>query len=418
MQESKTVEFKEKITNSFLKTVSAFANYNDGVIVFGVDDSGNVLGLENPEEICLRIENMINDSIEPRPKFWFGINQEDKTVELHIEEGEDKPFFYKGKVYRRSDTSTVEVDKFELKRLVMEGLNIDYESVESREKDLKFETLGKYLNEKLGIGEVNEDIAKTLGLINDNNKYVMAAELLADTNKLPGIDVARMGKDINTFIDRRTFAGESILSQYEKCLDMFKLYYQYEEVDGAYRTSKDMIPYEAFREALVNALIHREWDVRGHTKVAMYEDRIEITSYGGLPRSVSKESFCNGESTYVRNPIISNVFFRLGLAELFATGIKRINKEYQDKVVKPSYKIYDNIICIILPVVDEEKVLTLAEETVYNVLKHPRRIMASSEIVQETGFSKDKVVRILNSLREYHYIKAIGNGRGTKYDIT
>ena len=70
MRETRIVEFKETITNTFLKTVSAFSNYDGGTILFGVDDDGNIKGLPDVKQACLDIENKINDSIAPQPDFW------------------------------------------------------------------------------------------------------------------------------------------------------------------------------------------------------------------------------------------------------------------------------------------------------------------------------------------------------------
>lgn len=69
MRETRTMEFKETITNTFLKTVSAFSNYDGGVILFGVDDEGNSKGLSDVKQSCLDIENKINDSISPQPDY-------------------------------------------------------------------------------------------------------------------------------------------------------------------------------------------------------------------------------------------------------------------------------------------------------------------------------------------------------------
>lgn len=75
MKETKTLEFKESITKTFLKTVSAFSNYDGGKIIFGIDDNGNVIGLNNPEDMRIDIENRINDSINPQPQYSISVNK-------------------------------------------------------------------------------------------------------------------------------------------------------------------------------------------------------------------------------------------------------------------------------------------------------------------------------------------------------
>ena len=91
MRESKTLEFKENVTNTFLKTVSAFSNFGDGDIEFGVDDDGNQVGIKEPDKVCLDLENKINDSIKPRPDFKFKINRTTNVITLSVMEGMYKP---------------------------------------------------------------------------------------------------------------------------------------------------------------------------------------------------------------------------------------------------------------------------------------------------------------------------------------
>ena len=127
MRESANLEFKSEVSNAFLKTVSAYANFRDGSILFGVDDDGVAIGVDDVSQACLSIENKINDGITPRPMFSLEIDGIKKTIRLDVQEGPDKPYLYRGKAYRRSDSSTVEVDRVELNRLTLEGENLTFE---------------------------------------------------------------------------------------------------------------------------------------------------------------------------------------------------------------------------------------------------------------------------------------------------
>ena len=104
MRETRIVEFKETITNTFLKTVSAFSNYDGGTILFGVDDDGNIKGLPDVKQACLDIENKINDSITPQPDYTLEIQNNDQTIKLTVKSGLQKPYLYKSKAYKRNDT--------------------------------------------------------------------------------------------------------------------------------------------------------------------------------------------------------------------------------------------------------------------------------------------------------------------------
>ena len=147
MKENRELELKLTITNTFLKTVSAFANYGSGRIIFGIDDNGKIVGIDDLDETCLNLENKINDNIVPKPNFSFIKNNRDKTITLVVKEGLDKPYLYKGKAYKRNDASTIEVDRLELNRLTLEGMNRYFEELRSNDQDLKFEVLKKELKE-------------------------------------------------------------------------------------------------------------------------------------------------------------------------------------------------------------------------------------------------------------------------------
>ena len=414
MKESKELELKSTITNTFLKTVSAFSNYNSGKIIFGIDDNGKIIGLENIEELCLDLENKINDNISPKPDFRFIKDTKKNIITLIVEEGLNKPYLYKGKAYKRNDTSTVEVDKVELNRLTLLGLNQYYEELKARKQDLEFKVLKKELEEKLSLKNFSKDVLKTLNLYDDKNAYNNAAELFADKNSFSGIDIAKFGKSINEILDRNLFVNISIISQFQKTLEVFNRYYKYEQILGSERIKKELIPEKAFRETIANALIHRTWDVNSNIRISMYEDKIEVSSPGGLPSGISEKEYLNGQISQLRNPILANIFFRLKYIEMFGTGIRRINESYKNFAVKPNFEIFENSIKITLPITKTELFLTTDEKIIMDILEKGN-ILSSSEILEKVEFKKDKLNRILKNLIQKNYIDVIGNGRGTKY---
>ena len=415
MKETKKLEFKSDITNTFLKTVSAFANYEGGQIKFGVADDGKVIGLKNPVQSCLDIENKINDTIRPQPQYELVVQESDKTVILTIEAGRNKPYTYKSKAYRRNDTATIEVDELELTRLILQGKNINYEELPADNQELSFKILEKRAKQEIGIKSLNKDVLKTLNLYSDSDGYKQAAALLADENEFPGIDIARFGESISIILKRVTFEHESVLEELEKAVRIYRDYYQYEEIQGIERKKVEKIPEEAFRETIANALIHRTWDVNAHIRVMMFDDRIEISSPGGLPTGISEEEYLKGNVSVLRNPILGNVFYRLHIVEILGTGIVRIREAYKYSDKKPVFEIFDNSIKVILPVIGNAD-LTGDEKVVYEVLSKtmPKSI---SEITDMTPFGKSKVTTLLKSLARKNYVSVTGNGRGTKYKL-
>ena len=416
MRETRILEFKETITNTFLKTVSAFSNYDGGEILFGVDDDGNIKGLSNVKQACLDIENKINDNISPQPNYTLEIQNSDQTIKLNVKSGLQKPYLYKSKAYKRNDTSTIEVDTLEFSRLVLEGKNIRFEELPCIDQELSFEILQSNLKEKIQIETFNKDTLKTLNLYDDVNGFNNAAGLLADKNHFPGLDIVKFGENISIIQKRITFENTSVLDIYEKALSVFRDYYQYEVIQGADRKMVEKIPEAAFREAIANALIHRVWDVDSQIRVSMYDDRIEVVSPGGLPSGITEDEYLSGKLSVLRNRNLANVFYRLGFVEIFGTGITRIKQVYSEASVKPSFEVSENAIQIVLPMYEESTNLTEDEKVVYKLLSK-NMLKSMSEIAPYISFGKSKTTKLLKDMEQKGVIAIEGKGKGTKYRI-
>lgn len=415
MKENRYLEFKSEITNTFLKTVSAFANFGDGRILFGVGDNGDSIGFADPQKVCLDIENKINDSISPKPDFNLSVN-DDNTVCLEVSKGRYTPYLYKGKAYRRSDTATIETDQGELRKLAIEGANLSFEELSYGNNLLTFEALETKMKKTMGIKALSEDVLRTLGFFTEDGEYNNAAAIFSDVNNFYGTDIARFGNSISEIMERETVSRVSVLEQYDKAVSYFKRYYQYEEISGIERKTVELIPEAAYREAVANALIHREWDINSHIRIAMFKDRIEINSPGGLPKGITRREYLSGGISYLRNPILGNVFFRMHYIEMFGTGISRILELYRDAAVKPQFNITENVISVILPVLKTTYDVTEDEAKIISVLKGAYQL-SSSEISKASGFSRAKTIRLLNMLTEKNFVKCTGKGRGTKYQL-
>lgn len=416
MRETRNLEFKETITSTFLKTVSAFSNYDGGTILFGIDDDGNIKGLSDLIKSCLDIENKINDTISPQPDYVLEPNEVNKTIKLIVKSGLQKPYLYKSKAYKRNDSATIEVDTLEFSRLVLEGKNISFEELPCKDQNLTFHFLEEQLEKTVQISSFNLDTLKTLNLYDNNNGYNNAAGLLADNNEFPGVDIIKFGENISVIQKRITFDHMSILEVYKKTLEVFRDYYRYEVIEGPERKNVEKIPEAAFREAIANALIHRVWDVNSHIRISMFDNYIDIVSPGGLPSGISEEEYLNGKISVLRNRNLANVFYRLGFVEIFGTGITRIKQLYESSFVKPRFEVSENTIKIELPVFEDISDLTDDEHLILKALS--KTVLKSiSEIVPSTPFGKSKVSSLLKILEKKGVILIQGKGRSTKYII-
>lgn len=271
---------------------------------------------------------------------------------LTVFEGAAKPYLYRGKAYRGNDSSTVEVDRLEFGRLLLKGSNSTFDALDSARQSLSFNWLGRELTEKAGIAQLDDNALISLELKKPDGLFNNAAALLADANDFYGIDIAHFGGSINIITARCVFERQSLLEQLDSTMKMFDDQYTYEEIVVFERVARERIPREAFREAMANALVHRCWDVHGSIAVRMFSNRVEIASPGGLPDGVTEEMYLAGGPSIARNPILANVFFRLGYIERFGTGIPRIKDAYSDSLVSPEVVIGDSDVVVILPAQD------------------------------------------------------------------
>ena len=421
-KESSKVELKRELTDSFLKTVSAFANYGGGKIVFGVSENGSVVGIVDPEKTRLQLEHKINDSISPRPEFFLNTSsfEEKQIVELTMSKGKNAPYLYNGRAYKRSDTSSTPLDSNELRRLSLDSSSMTFDQLPSHEEELSFKVLERWLQETVGLKKLGDDSLRTLGLMKDD-QYLRSAELLADTNQnaQSATIIVRFGKTISEFMDRADLTYQSLLSQYQGAMEMFDKWYQsYEAVDGFLRVPRIQIPRDAYREAVANALIHRRYDQGGAVQVAMYEDRVEVTSPGGLPEGVSETAYLYSQISIPRNLVLAEVFHRLHLIEKFGTGIDRIRKEYEPYASKPHFEVSDVLIRIVLPVIDYKKrpeEISLEERILLLIAQEGS--VSRAEVEQSTGYGKTRVYQILNSMIQAGKIIQSGKGPQTRYQI-
>ena len=166
-KESSKVELKRELTDSFLKTVSAFANYGGGKIVFGVSEDGSIVGIADPEKTRLQLEHKINDSISPRPEFVLNtvIFEKKQIVELAVSKGKNAPYLYNGRAYKRSDTSSTPLDSNELRRLSMDSSSMTFDQLPSHEENLSFKVLERWLKQEVGLKKLGDDSLRTLGLM-------------------------------------------------------------------------------------------------------------------------------------------------------------------------------------------------------------------------------------------------------------
>ena len=367
--ENEKIEFKENAkTNTYIKTVVAFANGNGGKIVFGVKDNGEIIGVENEFEVMDGIINTISDSCYPMiiPDISLHTLENRTIILVEIEGGKKKPYYLKSKgmqkgTYIRSGATTRIIEEdYILKELVLEGENkyfdqqICYgESVNDEEIERFCEWLEELERENSGsdakIKKVTKNTLLGWKVLEEKNGRIFPTNAYILLSGKENWEVSRKiqcgvfkGETRSIFVDKKEFEG-SIIMQLEKA-------YQYvlekinlgSDIVGIYRVDKYEIPPKSIREVIANAVIHRSYLEPNDIQVALYDNRLEITSPGMLLSGVNVKRMKEGYSK-LRNRAIASVFAYVNIIEKWGSGIPRIMNEIREYgLQEPEFIIFEN----------------------------------------------------------------------------
>lgn len=429
MIESEKYEFKSEYTDNILKSVVAFANSEGGKILIGVDDNGKTVGLKNIDECYTRVTNSIRDSISPDITMFikYTVNEKDKTIEVAVSEGTNKPYFLKSKgmrpegVYVRQGATSAPASVEKIRQMIKLSEKESFESGRALNQELHFtEATNEFSIKNVEFGESKY---VSLGVLNpDDGLFTNLAVLLADecehTIKVAIFD----GNDKKTFKDRKEFTG-SLFKQLRNCYEYLELCnHTAATFEGLDRIDREDYPASALREALLNALVHRDYSFSGSIMINVFDDKIEFVSLGGLVSGLSKEDILRGVSQ-TRNKNLANVFYRLKHIEAYGTGIQRIYDLYADDSVQPDIIITDNTFTMVLPnrnsaTETEKKVIstsaTAQEQIIIDYIKDNGSI-TDDEIQDMLDIKKSRAYNIVKSMKDKGVLVTKGRGNDKKH---
>ncbi|NSS86180.1 putative DNA binding domain-containing protein [Enterococcus faecalis] len=371
--ETNLYDKKEKLEinkpKSWLKSVSAFANGRGGKLIFGVKEDNTILGLSNYQEVSENISEIIKIKMDPNPEFDMEIKEIDGKVILILSVfvGKNTPYFVvdggSRTAYKRVGNQSVPASRIDLFNLSLKGEHISYDSLESKKKieDVSFKELKIEYKERTGKDFEEKDL-KSFGLVNDEGNLTIAGALFADNYQVyqsrvfctrwNGLTKANGRMDA---LDDIEFEG-NIIYLLKASLDFVKRNSKKMWKKGpVYRIEYPEYPERAVQEALVNALIHRDYSVIGsEVHVDIYDDRLEIYSPGGMYDGTFVQDLnpLNVSSTR-RNPIIADVFARMDLMERRGSGLRKIIEAYEaeenyNEELKPEFKSTESSFTTIL----------------------------------------------------------------------
>lgn len=461
--ESANIEFKVEVpkrSEKYIKSVIAFANTAGGKIIIGVDDKSNeIVGVDKDEvfKIMDNITNTISDMCYPQIFPNIGVDTiEDKCViVIEIYPGANRPYYIKslgkedGTFIRVSGTSRP-ADEAILKDLELQGSNHSFDEMICVEQKFDINqaqelcsAIKKYMveaaktkSEKEKVKDVTLQNLINWGVVKnlDGNLVPTNAFVLLTNNTFPFAKIQCAlfkGTERVIFIDKRDFEGplyEQIEEAYEFVLKHINLG---AEINGLVRTDTYELPTEAIREAIVNAMTHRNFLDRSCVQVAVYDDRVEITSPGMLYGGLTIEQIKEGGSK-IRNRCIAEVFSRMKIIESWGTGIKRmfssckeygirepelleIGDSFRVNLYRPSYNDIHQSSPKRSLKSSLKDVNRTQQKIIEMILLNPK--MTQTAMAEELGITSRAVKKSIKELNEKGILQRVGSARSGYWEV-
>jgi ATP-dependent DNA helicase RecG len=442
--ESESLEFKSSLAdiNEIVEDVSAFSNSKGGKILIGISNSGEVVGVEIGKDTIERLTNKIVNNTEPKvfPSIRVEKIEKKKIIVIEIQESKEKPVFAFGRAFKRVGKSTLRMSKDEIERLILEKKKVYWDSLiceEASLEDIDEEKVRWYLERREKMRKMPKQIdIKTL-LIN-----IGAAKETNGKVKPTNAGILFFGKNPQRFIPTRIigvrFKGTELSRTTIDTIDChgtlpemieqvedfvrrnirlfgFRTKYSFERID------KLEYPMEAIREAIINALIHRDYFELTDVQLFIFDDRIEIINPGPFPEGVSPEKPIHKP----RNPILCQLMRDIGFIEKYGSGIyfmKNLCREWGIK--EPEYEITETKTKVIFRSAGESILVSEIERVGIRMNLRQKRAL---EYALKEGFLTNKLYREINKvsdetarkelleLVEEGLLRMVGRGRGIKY---
>ena len=437
--ENKTTEFKREYVDDIKNTIVAFVNCDGGTLYIGVNDDGTVCGVDNVDGTMLRVTNAIRDAVRPDITMFVecrnDIMDEKPIVCVTVQRGTARPYYLPGKgirpegVYVRQGASTVPATDAAILNMIKETSGDSYEAARSLNQQLTFEKAADFFKKRKV--EFGKSQMRTLHLIGEDDTYTNLAFLLSEQCTHMIKLAVFEGSKKSVFKDRRELSG-SLLGQLEEAFDYINRNNRTRaEFLGLDRVDMRDYPPEAIREALLNAIVHRDYSFSSATLISIFEDRIEFVTIGGLVKGITLDDVKLGVSV-LRNQHLANIFYRLRLIEAYGTGILKINECYNDYPVKPMIETTGNAFKITLPNTnfhtEEQKAqntfkaggstsITKKEERINTVLElcRSKDSIVRSDVETALGVSQSTAILLLRELIDDGVLIKKGKTKNLRY---
>jgi len=435
MIETDIIELKEKVTSSVAKEIVAYLNTDGGTIYVGIKDDGKVIGVNNVDESMKQISDIITDQISPKcSKF---VNQKQEILEnkniIKISVLRGNQLFYIKKYglsengcYVRIGTTCKSLSPNEIQERFINYLSIPEKQItdiKASRQNLSFQILKNYLiTNNIFINE--NEFFNNFHLLDENGNFNYLAEILSDKNDI-SINVATFATtDKTSYLKREEFGGKCLLLAMEQAKNYVNsINRTYVDLSTTPRKEVKLFNTEAFEQAWINACVHNKWSESDHPGIYIYSDRIEIESFGGIPKVLTKKQFLNGKSEPV-NKRLFDIFRTCGFAEESGHGVPLIVKVYGKSVFEFSKNYID--VTIPFKLKDETNQITSTKttrkspqevrtEVVFLLKSNP--YLSRADLAIALNVTEPSIRHHLETLKEKGIIQHIGPDKGGYWKV-
>ena len=442
--ESYLIEFKEKVRSSISRELTAFANASGGRIFVGIDDSGKIKRLSNTNSLKSQIQDIANNC---QPAVKISIIEEHGILIVKVPEGSQKPYQCADGFFIRMGTNSQKMKRDQIIDFLQAEGQIRFEEQIHPKFDFDKDYDPSKLRNFLQLAGITQNLDDSIILEN-----LGVSEIVSGSLKMKNVGVLFFSKSIQNLCEQATITcavfdgkerisilnrkdyNDDILTSINNALHFVKqeLRVSYLMTGEAQRKEIFEIPLEVLREAIVNAVCHRDYFQYGsHTTIEIFDDRIEISNPGGLPKGLSEKEF--GTKAVRRNQIIATLMQRVNFVENMGTGINKIKKLLEDSKNRPAEFSFDNFFTIKMPRDMKSKTDTggvnggvnggvsdgvkQSLEHIVNYIRENPKIKAK-DIQEKFGFSIRTTERYIKILRDQKLIEFRGSPKTGGYFIS
>lgn len=427
--ESETVEFKESISqlNKGILSLTAMLNRrNHGTLYIGVDDKGDVIGIDIGSNTAEDIRNKIRSTVQPQIVPEIEVHDSDGGLYISISVvGYNIPYSYDGRYYIRNVSSNESAGPDVVAQMVLARGMDPLKGHPSDNQDLTFEYLFGTLASRGLHPRMDRGFFLSHGMYDEKERYNLTAYLVSDQNAIHMQVVRFNGNDRSSVSSRTDFGGKSLIASVKEVLGHISSYMVTEVIlSGVEREERNLFDFESFREAWVNACVHNSWNGLYPPSVMIFNDRIEIVSYGSVPFPMSLEDFYNGNSHPV-NRSLFELFTLAGLSEQSGHGVPTIVKHYG----REAFRFRDDGVTVTIPFAFEPEFVRARRESDMrlagmdrdkaDVLKCLENDPGAKlqDVADKTGMTLSSVKKAVSRLKADGFLRNDGTNRNSRWVV-